>query len=314
MTTSSIFEFKAGPSSETVIPRELWETHNPPQSLFIQGEGNALELLKGLPERGLAIVGTRRPQPRSIVYLKSQIRSLQGSSLIILSGLARGIDTVVHETALEAGLPTIAIVGSGLDVPYPRENEPLRKQIIQRGGLIISEYPLGTPPLSHHFLRRNRLIAGWSKATWVVEAAMRSGALNTARWARDQNKTCFAVPGFPGDPALAGNQILLDRDHALAYWGVHSLGAAWIDLVSHMERTQAVPSTQGSTQSSTHAEDDLILEVVKRKTREQGAVQVSELLAWAIHQGWEPQKFYTVFHQNLRQKRLIQENNFVLSI
>jgi DNA protecting protein DprA len=217
---------------ENPIPPPLWEMEDPPKILYLQGSPSALDLLTSLPESGLAIVGTRNPQPRSVFLVRNWVKNLAEFPLIILSGLASGIDTVAHHSALEAGLKTIAFLGAGHHLDYPKENTHLRNQILRSGGLLISEYPPHTPALKHHFLKRNRIIATWSKATWVVEAGFRSGALNTARWARDHHRLCFAVPGFPGDPALSGNQTLIDRDHAIPTWGIHSFGAAWLNLAT----------------------------------------------------------------------------------
>ena len=226
-----IESFVLTPHSPITHP-ELWSIAAPPQKLYVQGKKSALKLLSHLPERGLAIVGTREPQERTKTFLKTEVLKLSSSSLIILSGLARGIDAVAHEAALDAGLPTIAVIAAGLTLSYPKETLELRKRIVDTGGLIISEYPLGTAARKENFLQRNRIIAGWSKATWVVEANQRSGSLNTARWARENHRTCLTLPCFPGNPLLMGNQTLLDRDHALAYWGTHSLGAIWLDLAS----------------------------------------------------------------------------------
>jgi DNA processing protein len=228
---------------------ELWNITLPPQRLFIEGRPSALSLLQRLPEAGLAVVGSREPHEYSQRFLKREIHKLQSSSLIILSGLARGIDSIAHESALEAGLPTIGVIAAGLDIAYPRETLPLRRKILEAGGLIISEYPLSTPAYKPHFLQRNRLIAGWSKATWVVEAKRRSGSLNTARWARENQRTCLTLPCSPGDERFGGNEILLDRDHALAYWGIHSLGAIWLEFATQYESHSFPYSSPHSTQS-----------------------------------------------------------------
>ena len=326
--------------SQLPLPDALWNISESPKVLYIQGKPEAMTLLNLLPERGLAVVGTRNPQPRSTSFVREQMSGLADSSLIILSGLARGIDTVVHQAALDARLPTIAVIGSGLDISYPKENETLRHHILTAGGLIVSEYPIGTSPLGYHFLRRNRIIAGWSKATWVIEAGPRSGALNTARWARDQNRMCYAVPNYPGDSALAGNQILLDRDHALAYWGLHSLGATWIELVTHAERqinpqraqrsaqpsaqpfriktrkeirTEMNPESRPKIQPKVQTDEEHLLQLVRQKTIEQGAVQIPELAHWALEQGWDSQRFYALLKRLITQKQLIHENRFILS-
>ncbi len=190
----------------------LWNVPGPPSEIYVQGLPKAFELLKTLPTHGLAIVGTRRPQTRSIRHLHTVIQDLKGSPLIIVSGFAKGIDQHAHQYALDAGLPTIAVLAHGFDHCYPAEHLSLGQEILKAGGLLMTEFPPDEAPISKHFLRRNRLIAGWTQATWVVEASYRSGALNTARWARDQEKTCLTTPCFPGDVAFAGNQILLERD------------------------------------------------------------------------------------------------------
>ena len=149
--------------------------------IWIQGN---TALLSQLPHNGLAIVGTRLPTLRSIDWVEQTILGLKDRNLVIVSGLARGIDAAAHVAALKAGLPTVAILGCGLDHTYPPEHTRLRAQILEAGGAIISEFEPSLPARAHYFLKRNRLIAGWSRATWVVEAPGRSGTLNTAAWAR----------------------------------------------------------------------------------------------------------------------------------
>src|SRR6185437_11523212 len=187
-------------------------------------------LLDRLPEHGLAVVGTRHPQPRAEYLVKRSIADLKGSELIILSGLALGIDSFAHEAALEAGLPTLAFLGCGLGIQYPPENSDLRARILKSGGLVISEYEMNQEARPHHFLNRNRLISGFGRATWIVQAPTRSGALNTAKWARDEHRDCYATPSFPNDPAFAGNCKLLDDGCAYVFWGAHSLGQTWLGL------------------------------------------------------------------------------------
>jgi len=144
-----------------------------PRKLFLLGEPQSLNLLERLPLDGLAVVGTRNAQPRGLLHLSRCIQRLAGPRLIILSGLARGTDTAAHRAALSAGLPTIAVLPGGIDKVYPPENTPLSQQIIQNGGLLVSEHPVGFPIFPGQFLRRNRLIAGWARATWVVQAGQR---------------------------------------------------------------------------------------------------------------------------------------------
>ena len=134
-------------------------------------ENKTSELFSSLPENGLAIVGTRFPQRKSFDLLEKTMEELKGSGLVIVSGFARGIDSRAHELAIEYGLKTIAILGCGLNIDYPRENHILRKKILAHGGLIISPFETGLPPIPRNFLSRNQLIAYFSKAVWVVEAA-----------------------------------------------------------------------------------------------------------------------------------------------
>jgi DNA protecting protein DprA len=272
--------------------KHLFEVQAPPEQLFIQSTPEAFKNLEQLPQKGLAIVGTRNPQPRSIQLIQKSVRDLAQTDLIILSGLARGIDAEAHSAALKAGLPTVAILGTGLDVCYPRENQDLRMQILRAHGAIISEFPFQSPSRGYQFLQRNRLIAGWALATWIVEAAHRSGALNTARWAREQNRTCYTVPCFPDDPALGGNQTLLDRDHAFAFWGVHSLGATWLNLAT--------------VQKSPRASNSQLVQYIQSCTYQQGGVIFQELYDWAASIGWSSERFFEEI-QSAAQKNLVIE-------
>lgn len=284
---------------------KLWEVPHPPESLYVQGSTEALQLLAQLPDWGLAVVGTRNPQSRSAIQLRKWIHELKGSSLIIISGLARGIDAVAHSAAVEAGLPTIAILGAGLELNYPRENQDLRKRILNTGGLVVSEFSPEMPALGHQFLKRNRFIAGWSKATWVVEAGIPSGALSTARWARELDRVCFAVPCCPGDFAMRGNQVLLDRDHSLAFWGVHSLGAVWMKLATWSEKQSA--SAKVSKQMDPV---NLLASQVQMLTYRRGGAQIQDLLDWSLSQGWSGEKFFSTLQLAVQQNLIIQGGLF----
>ncbi len=292
-------------------PSSLWRVPQPPPVLYVQGSELALPLLSFLPQRGLAVVGTRTPHARSLSHLHHWMRDLRGSNLIIISGLARGIDAAAHKAAIDAGLPTIAILGCGLDLNYPQENFRLRNEILEAGGLIISEFPPRTPARAHHFLQRNRLIAGWSQGTWIVEAGCPSGALNTAKWARELDRLCFAVPGYPGDPHLTGNQLLLDRDHALPFWGTHSLGAAWIQLIQSpsFKPAKKTHDPSGEYSQAKFPDDNSALQnQVKNLTHLQGGAQIDELLNWAVTQGWTPQRFFLALQSAIQQGFLNDQN------
>ncbi len=183
-------------------PRALLEIPDPPLMLYAMGQTQALRQL--LPDGAVAMVGSRNPTPQGLINAREFARSLAASGWTVVSGLALGIDGAAHEGALlgaaqatgsGAGvLPTLAVVGTGLDRVYPRQHRALAHQIAQRG-LILSEYPLGTPPLASNFPRRNRLISGLSQATLVVEAALPSGSLITAQQAMEQGREVMAIPG-----------------------------------------------------------------------------------------------------------------------
>ena len=178
--------------ADNAYPAALLNMEDPPLLLYVLGRVG--------PQwpAAIAIVGSRNPTPQGQDNSREFARALVQAGLTVVSGLALGIDGAAHEGALEGAPPgqtaTIAVVGTGLDRVYPRQHEALAKRIAERGA-IVSEYPLGTPPLPANFPRRNRIIAGLSVGTLVVEAALQSGSLITARLALEQGKDVFAIPG-----------------------------------------------------------------------------------------------------------------------
>ncbi len=184
-------------------PAALLDTTDPPLLLFVQGRLDAL----ARPQR-LAIVGSRNPTPQGAQNAQAFAQSLAASGLCIVSGLALGIDGAAHEGALRAGGLTLAVVGTGLDRVYPSRHRDLAHRIAEQGAL-LSEYPLGAPPLAHHFPQRNRVIAGLSMGTLVVEAALQSGSLITARLASEQGREVFAIPGSIHSPQSRGCHALI---------------------------------------------------------------------------------------------------------
>jgi DNA processing protein len=189
---------------DAAYPALLRRTFDPPPLLYVRGRLAADE------ETAVAVVGARAATAAGRALARAMARDLAAWGATVVSGLARGIDTAAHEGALDGGGRTVAVLGCGLDRTYPPENERLAGRIASLGA-VVSEFPLGTPPLPEHFPRRNRVIAGWTQAVVVVEAAARSGALNTARCAADEGRDVMAVPGHPTQPASAGtNQLIRD--------------------------------------------------------------------------------------------------------
>ncbi len=169
-------------------PALLKEIIDPPLALHFRGD------LSLLARPALAIVGSRRASPYGVNAAEHLARQIAAAGIVIVSGGARGIDAAAHYAALEAGGTTIAVLGTGIDVVYPRSNRRLFQRIEERG-LVLSEFPPGTPPKPENFPIRNRVISGLARGTVIVEATSRSGSLITARMAAEQGRDVFAVPG-----------------------------------------------------------------------------------------------------------------------
>ena len=195
-------------------PASLLNIADPPLMLYMMGslvprpEASASQGLAGMP--CLAIVGSRNPTPQGQINATQFAQALSAAGWCVVSGLAMGVDGAAHEGALHAGGSTVAVVGTGLDRVYPRKHLALAHRIAARG-LIVSEFALGTPPLTANFPRRNRLIAGLSQGTLVIEAAPQSGSLITARLAAEQGKEVFAIPGSIHSPLSRGCHLLIKQ-------------------------------------------------------------------------------------------------------
>jgi DNA processing protein len=193
-------------------PSPLLLIPDPPLMLYALGQTAALHDLRA--EQCLAMVGSRNPTPQGQANAREFARSLAGSGLTIVSGLALGIDGAAHDGALlgasSQALATLAVVGTGLDRVYPRQHRELAHRIAQRG-VLLSEYHLGTPPLNANFPKRNRLIAGLSQATLVVEAALQSGSLITAKQALEQGRDVLAIPGSIHSAQAKGCHALIKQ-------------------------------------------------------------------------------------------------------
>lgn len=174
--------------ADSAYPAALLEIPDPPNVLYVRGNPALLE------KRGLAMVGSRNATPQGVQTAESFARTLAAKGLVIISGLALGIDAAAHRGALAAGGETIAVIGTGADRLYPARNRDLAQAIVENGA-IVSEFPLGTPAIAANFPRRNRIISGLSRGVLVVEAAPESGSLITARLAGEQGREVFAIPG-----------------------------------------------------------------------------------------------------------------------
>jgi len=203
---------------EPDYPKNLREIFDPPSVLYGAGLPEVLE------EPSIAVVGARRPTPYGRAAAEKLARDLAASGLVVVSGLARGIDSCAHWGALDSGR-TVAVLGSGLDDIYPGENKGLFRKISEMGA-VITEFAPKAPPLAFHFPLRNRIISGLSMATVVVEATSRSGSLITARLSLEQNRDVMAVPGSPASDLSRGTNWLIKSGAKLV--------ETWEDVVEEL--------------------------------------------------------------------------------
>lgn len=189
------------------VPPELREIPGPPEALWVRGT------LPPLNSPRVAIVGTRKATAEGRATAREIARELAERSVVVVSGLALGIDAAAHEGALSGNGLTVAVLGNGVDQVYPPSHEQLARRILERGGCLVSEYPPGTPALPHQFLARNRIVSGLSRGVVIIEAPARSGTLATARHALEQGREVFVLPGPARHPNFAGSHRLI-RDGA----------------------------------------------------------------------------------------------------
>ncbi len=193
-------------SCETAYPARLAALPDPPPLIYVRGD------IDRLAQPAVAVVGARNASASAIRYTQGLARELGKTGLSVVSGLARGIDTAAHGGSLDSG--TLAVLAGGADIVYPPENQDLYEAISERGA-VISEMPPGTRPQARHFPRRNRLISGLALGVVVIEAAEKSGSLITARFALEQGREVFAVPGSPLDPRCRGSNRLIKQGAVL---------------------------------------------------------------------------------------------------
>ena len=204
-------------------PPLLRQIAHPPHLLYVYGE---TDLTDRFP---VAVVGTRRASAYGLTHTREIAAELAQTGVCVVSGLALGIDAAAHTGALDGGGRTVAVLGSALDKPYPQENEPLMRRILESGGSVVSEYAPGTPPSRYSFLQRNRIIAGMCLGTLVTEGPRRSGALNTATRTLESGREVFALPGNVDSPGAQLPNMLISEGARLVTGAADILSALVIE-------------------------------------------------------------------------------------
>jgi DNA processing protein len=254
-------------------PERLKEIYDPPPVLWVRGD------VALLSRPSIAVVGTRHPSPYGSGIAEMLSRDLAARRLLIVSGMARGIDSCAHKGALAARMPTVAVWGTGIDVVYPKENKKLAEDILALGGAIVSELPMGTFPAPQNFPRRNRILSGLSVAVLVVEAAENSGTRVTARCAAEQNRDLYAVPGnVTNKGSWTPNTLIKQGAKLTATWE-----DVWEDLPSQvrLELEDMAPAESKSEVTASlladpalRPEEAMVLEVL----RADASLQMDEIL------------------------------------
>jgi DNA processing protein len=258
---------------EEDYPEQLREIFDPPPVLWVLGD------VKQLARPAIAIVGTRHPTPYGTGMAEILARDLATRGMVILSGMARGIDTAAHKGALAAGGTTVAVWGTGVDVIYPKENKSLAENILVAGGTIVSEYRLGTFPAPQNFPKRNRILSGISIGVLVVEAGENSGTRVTARCALEQNRDVYAVPGnVTTKNAWGPNTLIKQGAKLVATWE-----DVWQELPTQVRlQLEAMLGFASEPQQAASIVQELPLQepekIVLGELRHDEAVQLDELM------------------------------------
>lgn len=237
------------------FPENLLHISDPPCILFYQGTLSAL-----CHSRKISFVGSRRASYKGLRATKKLAQELSERRICVVSGLARGIDAASHEGCLLGGSPTIAVLGCGLDNIYPRENAGLRQQILDSGGVILSEFAPGEKPFAWHFPIRNRIISGLGDALVVMEARKNSGSLITVQWALDQGKDVFAYPGDPEMPSYHEGSHQLLREGARFFVRVDHIleDLKWLDNLPQVaQNTTSLPDETAFSEEESRLIDAL---------------------------------------------------------
>jgi DNA processing protein len=288
-------------------PERLREIYDPPPVLWVRG---AVSLLS---RPSIAVVGTRHPTPYGSGVAEMISRDLAARRLLIVSGMARGIDSCAHKGALAARMPTLAVWGTGIDVVYPKENRKLAEEILAAGGAIVSEVPMGTFPAPQNFPRRNRILSGLSIAVLVVEASENSGTRVTARCAAEQNRDLFAVPGnVTNKGSWTPNTLIKQGAKLVATWE-----DVWEDLPSQVrnELEAEAPSASKAEAGASllpdpvlRPEEVIVLEVL----RTDEALQIDEVLELLETQLTSSEVFTALFELEMAGRvRCLPGKNYV---
>lgn len=233
------YRVTAVPCDSPGYPSLLAETHDCPALLYIRGEYRKDD------QNSIAVVGTRRATTYGRQATEDLVYNLAMNKITIVSGLAKGIDTIAHRTAIEAGGRTIAVFASGLDIVYPPDNLKLAREIMEHGAL-VSEFPLGMKPRAENFPRRNRILSGLSRGVLVVESGEHSGALITVNFALEQNREVFAVPGSIYSPMSKGPNRLLGEGAKLVGSYTDIIEELNLSIVSQQLVMQSVVASDGA--------------------------------------------------------------------
>jgi len=291
-------------------PNALKEIYDPPPVLWVSG---AVHLLS-LPS--IAVVGTRHPSPYGSAVAEMLSRDLAARRMLIVSGMARGIDTCAHKGALAARMPTVAVWGTGIDVIYPKENKKLAEDILATGGAIVSEVPMGTFPAPQNFPRRNRILSGLSIGVLVVEAAENSGTRVTARCAAEQDRDLYAVPGnVTNKNSWTPNTLIKQGAKLVASWE-----DIWEDLPSQVRlELEVAAGIESQTQPAASLLSDPVLRteeaLVLQTLRTDESLQIDELLELLETQLTSSEVFTALFELEISGRvRCLPGKNYVRTL
>jgi len=295
---------------EAAYPERLREIFDPPPVLWLRGRAELLS------RPGIAVVGTRHPTPYGSQMAEMLSRDLAARRLVILSGMARGIDSCAHRGALTAKMPTVAVWGTGVDVVYPKENKKLAEEILELGGSIVSEQPMGSFAAPQNFPLRNRILSGLSIGVLVVEAAENSGTRITARCAADDNRDLFAVPGnVTNKGAWTPNTLIKQGAKLVATWE-----DVWEELPSQirMQLEEEAPFAARSELTASLLEDPILRpeeSMVLEFLRVDESRQLDEILEALESQLTSSELFTALFELEMAGRvRQLPGKNYVRSI